>query len=49
MFERTGVSEVGKVLGSFVSKCDQPRILDRLRMLGIQFDRAVFEECLEIA
>jgi pilus assembly protein CpaF len=49
VFERTGVSEVGKVQGSFVCRCDQPRILDRFRMLGIQIDRSMFEESIEIA
>jgi pilus assembly protein CpaF len=48
-FERIGVNEVGKALGRFISRCSQPRILDRFRMLGIQIDRAVFEESLEIA
>jgi pilus assembly protein CpaF len=47
-FDRTGVSESGKVQGSFACKCTQPRVLERFRMLGIELDRSVFDDSLEI-
>ncbi len=49
MFERTGVTDVGKVQGRFCCACNSPRILDRFRMMGIELPPSVFEETLEIA
>jgi pilus assembly protein CpaF len=48
-FERTGVTDVGKVQGRFSCMSDGPRILDRFRMMGIELNRSVFEESLDIA
>jgi pilus assembly protein CpaF len=48
-FERSGITDIGKVQGRFACKCDRARVLDRFRMMGIQLDSSAFEESLEIA
>jgi pilus assembly protein CpaF len=47
-FERTGVTEAGKVQGYFQCVNKQPQVLERLRIAGVKLDPAVFEERLEI-
>src|SRR4051812_21383502 len=47
-FERTGVSDSGKVQGYFHCVNKEPKVLDRLRIAGITLDRSCFEERLEI-
>jgi len=48
IFERTGVTEAGKVQGRFRSTGATPKILDRLRVAGIQLSPSVFDEVLEV-
>jgi len=48
IFERTGVNESGKVQGRFRSTGITPRILDRLRVAGINVPSSVFDEVLEV-
>lgn len=48
VFERAGVTETGKVQGSFRCVCSDPKVLDRLRMHGIDLDRSVFGESLDV-
>ena len=47
-FERTGVSEAGKVQGYFHCVNKAPKVLERLRIAGVKLDPSVFEERLEI-
>lgn len=47
-FERTGVSEAGKVQGYFHCVNNAPKILDRLKIAGVKLDPAVFNERLEV-
>jgi pilus assembly protein CpaF len=48
IFERTGLTEAGKVQGRFRSTGVTPRILDRLRVAGVNLPPSVFEEVLEV-
>ncbi|MEZ5351886.1 MAG: CpaF family protein [Bryobacteraceae bacterium] len=48
VFERTGVNDAGKVQGRFKGTGYQPKILERLRVLGIQLPPSVFEEVMEV-
>lgn len=48
IFQRTGVSDAGKVQGRFECVCKEPKILERLRIAGVQLDRSVFDESLGI-
>jgi len=47
-FERVGVTDAGKVQGRFRSTGVQPKILERLRVAGIQLPPAVFEETMSV-
>ena len=47
-FERLGVTDAGKVQGRFRPTGVTPRILDRLRVSGIQLPHGVFEETVEV-
>jgi pilus assembly protein CpaF len=47
-FERTGVTEAGKVQGYFHCVNKAPKVLERLRIAGVKLDPSVFEERLEI-
>ena len=48
VFERTGVTDAGKVQGRFRSTGVAPRVLDRLRVSGITVPPAIFEETLDV-
>jgi pilus assembly protein CpaF len=48
VFERTGLTDAGKVQGRFRSTGVQPKILERLRVAGIQLSPSVFDEVLEV-
>ena len=48
IFDRTGVTDAGKVQGRFRSTGVTPKILDRLRIGGIQLSPSVFDEVLEV-
>jgi pilus assembly protein CpaF len=48
IFDRTGVTDAGKVQGRFRSTGVTPRILEKLRIAGIQLSPTVFDEVLEV-
>jgi pilus assembly protein CpaF len=48
VFERTGVNDAGKVEGRFKATGVQPKILDRLRVSGIQLPSSIFEEVVNV-
>jgi pilus assembly protein CpaF len=47
-FDRTGITERGKVVGSFRASGNMPRCLDRLRGFGIRLSKAIFHEVQEV-
>jgi pilus assembly protein CpaF len=47
-FERVGVTETGKVHGRFHATGVTPKLLDRLRVSGIQLPPAIFEESVPV-
>ena len=47
-FERIGVTDSGKVQGRFKATGIQPRILERLRISGVQLPPVIFEEVLPV-
>ncbi len=47
-FERTGVNDAGKVQGRFRATGTTPRILERLRVSGIQLPPQIFEEVVSV-
>jgi pilus assembly protein CpaF len=47
-FERTGVTDAGKVQGRFRATGIKPKILDRLRVSGIQLPANIFEEVVPV-
>lgn len=48
VFDRTGVTEAGKVQGRFECRSKTPKILERLRISGVKLDPPVFEETLNV-
>ena len=47
-FERVGVTDAGKVQGRFRATGVSPRILERLRVSGIQVPHHIFEEAVSV-
>ena len=47
-FDRTGVTERGKVIGSFRATGAMPLCMDRLRGFGIRLSKAIFSEVVEV-
>ena len=47
-FERSGVTERGKVVGSFRAAGNMPLCLDKLRGFGIRLSKAIFHEVHEV-
>jgi pilus assembly protein CpaF len=47
-FERTGVNDAGKVQGRFRATGTSPRILERLRIGGIQLAPQIFDEVVNV-
>src|ERR1700733_2878314 len=47
-FERSGVTERGKVVGSFRASGNLPLCLERLRGFGIRLSKAIFHEVQEV-
>ena len=47
-FERMGVTDSGKVQGRFRSTGATPKVLERLRISGIQLPPAIFDEVLNV-
>ena len=48
IFDRTGVTDAGKVQGRFRSTGVTPKILERLRVAAIELSPTVFDEVLEV-
>ncbi len=48
LFERTGVSDAGKVQGSFRSSGVRPGVMERLRVSGIKLSESIFDEVVEV-
>jgi pilus assembly protein CpaF len=48
LFERTGVSDTGKVQGRFRSSGHVPKVLERLRISGIAIDPTIFDEVVDV-
>jgi pilus assembly protein CpaF len=48
MFERVGVTDAGKVQGRFMATGITPKIMERLRISGIQLPHSIFEEVLPV-
>jgi len=48
LFERTGLTAAGKVQGRFRSSGEMPRILERLKVSGIELPPAIFDEVVEV-
>src|SRR5436190_18145031 len=48
LFERLGVNEAGKVQGRFRSSGEMPRILERLKVSGIDLPSHVFDEVVSV-
>jgi len=47
-FDRTGVTDAGKVQGRFRATGATPKILERLKVSGIQLSPAIFEETVNV-
>jgi pilus assembly protein CpaF len=47
-FDRAGISETGKVQGRFRSSGETPKILERLKVYGIEVSPAIFEEVTNV-
>jgi len=47
-FDRTGVSDSGKVQGRFRWSGYTPKILERLRQVGIALPEGIFDEVVEV-
>lgn len=47
-FDRTGVTKDGKVQGRFRSSGEKPRILNRIKVSGIELDESVFDEVMPV-
>ena len=48
VFDRSGVTDAGKVQGRFRATSHTPRLLDRLRISGIQLPPNVFDEAVAV-
>jgi pilus assembly protein CpaF len=47
-FERTGISQRGKVLGGFRGHGNKPLCLDRMKAYGIHLSASIFHEQHEV-
>jgi pilus assembly protein CpaF len=48
LFERLGMSDTGKVQGRFRSSGETPKILERLKVAGIEVPQSIFEEVVDV-
>jgi pilus assembly protein CpaF len=48
LFERLGVTDAGKVQGRFRSSGEPPKILERLRISGMEIPSSIFDEVVEV-
>jgi pilus assembly protein CpaF len=48
LFERVGVTDAGKVQGRFRSSGETPKVLERLKIYGIELPPAIFDEVVNV-
>ncbi len=48
LFERLGISKDGKVQGRFRSSGEAPKVLERLKVTGIELPQSVFDEVVDV-
>jgi pilus assembly protein CpaF len=48
LFERLGVTDAGKVQGRFRSSGEPPKILERLKIHGIEISPSIFDEVVDV-
>src|ERR1700730_8646410 len=48
LFERMGVTDAGKVKGRFRSSGEAPKVLERLKVYGIELPPSIFDEVVEV-
>ena len=48
LFERLGVSDAGKVQGRFRSSGESPKVLERLKIHGIEIPPSIFDEVVDV-
>jgi pilus assembly protein CpaF len=48
LFERTGITAEGKVQGRFRSSGETPKILERLKVRGVEVPLSIFDEVVEV-
>jgi pilus assembly protein CpaF len=48
LFERVGISEAGKVQGRFRASGEMPKILERLKINGIELPASMFDEVVDV-
>ncbi len=48
VFERTGVTDAGKVQGRYKATGAAPRLMERLQTSGIKLPQSIFEEALNV-
>jgi pilus assembly protein CpaF len=48
LFERVGVTDAGKVQGRFRSSGETPKVLERLKIYGIELPPAIFDEVVSV-
>ena len=48
LFERLGVTDAGKVQGRFRSSGETPRVLERLKIHGIEIPPSIFDEVVDV-
>jgi pilus assembly protein CpaF len=48
LFDRTGVSDAGKVQGRFRSSGVTPNVMERLHVSGIEVPQSIFDETLTV-
>ena len=48
LFERLGVTDAGKVQGRFRSSGEPPKILERLRIHGVEIPPSILDEVVNV-
>jgi pilus assembly protein CpaF len=48
LFERLGVTDAGKVQGRFRSSGESPKVLERLKIHGIEIPPSIFDEVVDV-